>query len=326
MPSPNVNWTEVLFPYGMKALTNKGKQRGYYVGKYLRSRYNGFISSMYLPDEIEVRTTDFARTKMTALTLLAALYHPPPAQRWHSNLNWQPVPYNTLPHDEDDLLYWYNCPRYLWLRNKVYKEPEVKLRIKPYQALFTELGRRTGTNITTPEDVFYLDNLFQALENVGYPPPLWAQELMPQIKEMTKIEYAIENYNAEMIRLSAGVLMTEILNASNATVRGEAVEPKLRLYSAHENNVAAIMAAVRVFEPHQPRYGSTFSLELRLHRHTGQYGMAAVYSPTAGGPTKILPIAGCGGGEICDYEVFLAITQEAVLSKEQFNKECPVIN
>lgn len=61
------------------------------------------------------------------------------------------------------LLYWYNCPRYLWLRNKVYQEPEVKLQIQPYQTLFTELGRRTGTNITTPEDVFYLDNLFQAL-------------------------------------------------------------------------------------------------------------------------------------------------------------------
>lgn len=28
---------------------------------------------------------------------------------------------------------------------------------------------------------------------------------MPQIKEMTKIEYAIENYNAEMIRLSTGM-------------------------------------------------------------------------------------------------------------------------
>lgn len=71
--------------------------------------------------------------------------------------------------------------------------------------------------------------------------------------------------------------MTDILNASNAAVRGEDVEPKLRLYSAHENNVAAIMAATRVFEPHQPRYGSTFSLELRLHRLTGQYGIAVKF-------------------------------------------------
>lgn len=71
--------------------------------------------------------------------------------------------------------------------------------------------------------------------------------------------------------------MTEIVNASSAAVHGKAVAPKLRLYSAHENNVAALMAAVRVFEPHQPEYGSTFSLELRMHRHTGQYGMAVKF-------------------------------------------------
>lgn len=67
--------------------------------------------------------------------------------------------------------------------------------------------------------------------------------------------------------------MTEIVNVMNAAVRGQ-VGPKLRLYSVHENNVAALMAAAKVFEPHQPRYGSTFCLELRVNRNTGQYGIA----------------------------------------------------
>lgn len=51
-----------------------------------------------------------------------------------------------------------------------------------------------------------------------------------------------------------------------------------------------------------------------------------MYSPIAGGPAKILPIAGCGDSQICDYEVFLALTQEMRLSKEQFDKDCPVLN
>lgn len=71
--------------------------------------------------------------------------------------------------------------------------------------------------------------------------------------------------------------MTEIVNITSAALRGDVVEPKLRLYSAHENNVAAIMAAVKVFEPHQPRYGATFCLELRVHRRTGQYGIAVKF-------------------------------------------------
>lgn len=73
------------------------------MGEYLRERYDGLVSKLYLPDEVVVRTTEYARTKMTALTALAALYPPPPAQRWNPMLAWQPVPYNTLPYDEDDV-------------------------------------------------------------------------------------------------------------------------------------------------------------------------------------------------------------------------------
>lgn len=82
----------------------KGKQRGFRVGEYLRKRYsNKLISSLYLPDEITIRTTDYARTKMTALTALAAIFPPPQAQRWNPFLNWQPVPYNTEPPETDDV-------------------------------------------------------------------------------------------------------------------------------------------------------------------------------------------------------------------------------
>lgn len=51
----------------------------------------------------------------------------------------------------------------------------------------------------------------------------------------------------------------------------------------------------------------------------------AVYSPIAGGPAKILPIGGCGGAPICDYQIFLSLTQDMLLSKKQFNKDCPVL-
>ena len=40
---------------------------------------------------------------MTALTALSALYPPQPAQKWNPNLDWQPIPYNTPPYDEDDV-------------------------------------------------------------------------------------------------------------------------------------------------------------------------------------------------------------------------------
>ncbi|XP_059059431.1 venom acid phosphatase Acph-1-like [Achroia grisella] len=319
------NYKDVFFPYGMKALTNKGKQRGYLIGEYLRRRYDGLISRIYLPDEIMIRTTEYARTKMTALTALTAMYPPLPAQRWNPALDWQPIPYDTLGASVDDLLYWYYCPRYLWLRNQVYNFPEVKKWLKPYQKLFTYLTENAGRNITTPEDVFFIDNLFQALENVGIKTPKWAQDVMPEIKEMTKIEYAIEFYNTELTKLATGVLMADILNATNAAIEGNMEQYKLRLYSGHENNVAAIMAAVNVFTPHQPNYGATFSLELRKHRSTGQYGIAAVYAKDAGGPEAVLPIAGCGGSTLCDYETFVNLTSGVVWNFKEYEAQCVVL-
>lgn len=69
--------------------------------------------------------------------------------------------------------------------------------------------------------------------------------------------------------------MTEIIEAINAAIAGEE-QVKLRLYSAHEINVAALLAATGVFKPHQPNYGATASLELRRNSKTGKYGIMVI--------------------------------------------------
>ncbi|VVC90340.1 unnamed protein product [Leptidea sinapis] len=316
---------EIYFPYGKKALTNKGKQRAYLVGQYLRHRYNNTIlSPMYLPDETYIQTTNYARTQMTVLTALAALFEPTPAQKWNPNLNWQPVPYDTPAYEDDDFLYYYQCQRYLRLREKVYVSPEFEEQMKPYEGLYKYLNKMfPASNITTSEDVFYLDNLVQALENVGVPPPQWIVDYMPQIKEITKIEYAAEFYNSEMIALSAGVLMDRILNAATGIINGEEL-PKLWLFSGHENNVGAFMSAIRVFYVHQPQYGSTVSLELRKDLVTGRNSFLVVYAPEAGGPDMILPIRGCGGQALCDYETFVSLTREHRLSMTEYIRQCSI--
>ncbi|GBP59748.1 Venom acid phosphatase Acph-1 [Eumeta japonica] len=346
--------TKNYFPYGLKALTNvpwaldsafhptcsfnfatnygfnldeaeAGKMRGYRVGEFLRQRYDGFLSRLYLPGEISVRCTGYDRTKMTALTALAALYAPPPAQKWNPTLDWQPVPYDVLPNTEDNLLYWYFCPRYLWLRNRMYERPEVQQKLKPYDNLYKKLSEYTKTNISTPEDVFYLDNLFQAEANVGIRLPKWAIEMMPQIKEMTKIEFELEFYTDELIRLASGVLISSILDEIEEVIKRGDKEPspKMRLYSAHENNVAALMAAVRVFRPHQPKYGATFSMELRRQISTGAHGIVAVYVSQPGAKETLLPINGCGGEVFCDYATFLNLTQNVRLSRSEYDNQCP---
>ncbi|KAJ2944615.1 hypothetical protein O0L34_g3970 [Tuta absoluta] len=323
---PEVDNKNILFPFGAKALTNKGKQRSYRIGKYLRRRYDKLVNQLYLPEEIALWSTEYDRTKMTALAAMAGMYPPPPAQRWNPSLDWQPVTYKTIPYDDDDLLYWYNCPRYLSLRDKVYEQPEVKASIQTYNELFEYLSNRTSTDIDTPEDVFYLSNLFQALESIKIQAPKWVRRRSKEINDVTKLEYSIENYNPELIRLASGVLMNEIRNVMSQFVHGREDGRKLRMYSAHENNVAALMAAVGVFEPHQPPYGSTFSLELR-RGVTGEYSVMAVYTVD---PLivdeRVLEMSGCNGQLLCPFDMFLNITSVYSWTKEQWKQACPITN
>ncbi|XP_069362120.1 venom acid phosphatase Acph-1-like [Maniola hyperantus] len=313
---------KVFYPYGKKALTIKGKQREFVLGQLLRHRYNDTISELYLPEELSVRTTDFARTKMSALAVLAAMYLPHPVQQWHPDINWQPVPYSTIPHKDDDLVYFENCDRHKQLLKKVYDIPAIREIIESYGDLFKLLSAKTGRKITTPDEVFFLDNLFQATENVGVSTPQWAVDVMPQIKNMTKIAYYCHYYNSELIRLTSGVLMSDIVNKTKAAIAGNTDVAKLYLYSAHEDNVAALLAALRVFEPHQPIYGSAAILELRRNRDTGKYGVMVVYASETGVPGQVLPIADCGGAPICDYDKFIKLTQDLLLTRQEFKNLC----
>ncbi|XP_045766165.1 venom acid phosphatase Acph-1-like [Maniola jurtina] len=312
----------VFYPHGKKALTIKGRQREFVLGELLRHRYNDSISELYLPEEISVRTTDFARTKMSALAVLAALYLPHPVQKWHPDINWQPVPYSTIPYKDDDLAYFETCDRYKQLLKKVYDIPAIGKIIESYGDLFKILSAKTGRKITTPEEVFFLDNLFQATENVGVTTPQWVVDIMPQIKNMTKIAYYCQFYNTELRRLTSGVLMSEIVNITKAAIAGNTEVAKLYLYSAHENNVAGLLAALRVFVPHQPKYGSAAILELRRNRDTGKYGVMVVYASESGAPGQVLPIVDCGGAPICDYDKFIKLTQDLLLSRQEFKNLC----
>ncbi|CAH0726538.1 unnamed protein product, partial [Brenthis ino] len=312
----------IFYPYGKEALTIKGKQRAYSLGQYLRKRYNDTISQLYIPNEITVRTTDYARTKMTALVVLAAMYPPTSEQNWNEDLNWQPIPYDTINKMDDDLLVFVNCPRYNELHDHVYKDPAISTIIKSYQSLFQLLSVKTGGKITKPKNVFFLDNLFQALENSGVKNDKWIEDVFSELKEVTKIDYSCLFYTDEQIKLSTGVLLHEIVNIMKMAVAGDQEQAKLHLYSAHENNVAALLAALKIFKPHQPKYGSSIALELRRNLRTGKHGVMAVYAREAGGPGEVIPIGGCEEKIICDFDRFLNSIENMLLPRSEYREQC----
>lgn len=47
-----------------------------------------------------------------------------------------------------------------------------------------------------------------------------------------------------------------------------------------------------------------------------------MYARDAGGPKEVLPIGGCGGQLVCDYDKFVNLVQEVMFSKEEMDNKC----
>lgn len=83
-----------------------GKVQLYKIGKFLRERYNKFLGSHYSPDEYYVQSTGVDRTKVSLQTVNAGLWPPNESQKW-GPLDWQPIPINSEPLNDDSVIYYF---------------------------------------------------------------------------------------------------------------------------------------------------------------------------------------------------------------------------
>lgn len=59
-------------------------------------------------------------------------------------------------------MYYYTCPRFNEARTELLESLEFREKLDEYKDVFEEISKYVGKNLTTPEEIFYLDNLFQA--------------------------------------------------------------------------------------------------------------------------------------------------------------------
>jgi len=98
---PSNPYGEDAWPNGFSQLTQLGMRQARDLGKYLRTRYDGFLNSTYVADQVYVRSSDTDRTLMSAEAVLAGLYPPQGFQQWDPNISWQPIPVHTKAPEDD---------------------------------------------------------------------------------------------------------------------------------------------------------------------------------------------------------------------------------
>lgn len=308
------------YPFGDGGLTLEGRMRGYEIGKYLRQRYDKLLSDIYFKDEIFLRSTDSERSKMTMLTSLAALYPPKRMAKWNRNIEWQPIPYTTVPSEQDFMSFFHGCKKIMKLY--LFEQPNPEMLAK-YENLTDVLNKHTRFNFTaSPMKIIAFYDLLISQAAIGIPPPEWVLPYLDELYEASSYGMGYM-FKADLIkRLAGGVIYEEFFKVSNEIIQGVNTKQRVRIYSGHDVNVASQLSAGRL-PMFAPKFGAVLSIELYRVTRTGQYIVVPVYLPQAGASDpEILPIDGC---EIyCDFNDYQKLLAPILINKEDQRKECQI--
>ncbi|CAH0561440.1 unnamed protein product [Brassicogethes aeneus] len=306
---PYLNRT--YFPIGLGQLTNAGKAKEFSIGKALRERYNAFLGPYVYPGLVDARSTDYNRTKASLLYCLAGLFPPRGEQIW-GMLNWQAVPYNFWPRDNDEVLLGVNCPKYVLDYNKQTTSPKQQLEFSKDKGIMDYVSKYSGLNVTSYEDIYGLYFAVSTEDELGLKLPDWLLKVWPRnITDVAIKEYYVATATTELKQMAAGYLLQKMINDTKTKINEDPntqFKKKVYLYSAHESNVAHFLITLDIFKPHIPTYGSYVTLE--VHKINGVHGIKIYYQNYSTNKPQLMKLPAC--------EYFCPLDQFTELYSEYF--------
>ncbi|KAB7501353.1 Testicular acid phosphatase-like protein [Armadillidium nasatum] len=252
--------------YGQKVseqLTKIGKNMTYQLGLFLRDRYDGFIKNVFDTEEIQVISTDYDRTLMSAECVMAAFYRPDDETKFRKDLEWVPTPIHTAPEGDDVLL---NvdaaCPRISSEVSKLDQIPEIQDFNEKNEELYKFVSEQAGFNETSSLsalitfDAIYIERLYNLTI------PKWAVKTYNEMNIVSNFFFELLSYTDELKRLRGGPLLKMITENMTNKSRGELPKRKMNVYSAHDSTVSIILNSMGVYNSIRPPYSSTVMIEL----------------------------------------------------------------
>ncbi|KAJ8664795.1 hypothetical protein QAD02_006457 [Eretmocerus hayati] len=312
------HYNDTFFPYGIGQLTNAGKRRMFEFGMLLRERYSSQLGSYYNHSLVMARSTDYERTKMSLQLVLASLYPPQKEQIWNPQLNWQPIPTVYVPRNQDSLLNALDCEEFIDEEEKVHHLPEVSSKIEQFRDFMNQLSELTGKNISKPINMYRIYHLLISEAAMNLTLPSWAKEMFPNgiLYNGTILAYEIMNYNEQLKKLNGGRFLYTVMNTMKDIEKNASDENlRVHLYSGHENNVAAVLQALDVYEPHVPEYSSSVIIE--VHELNSELYIKVLHYRGIPSVFDIKQVPGCE--ELCPFNKFTKLLEGSIPSDNELN-------
>ncbi|KAK5649381.1 hypothetical protein RI129_000410 [Pyrocoelia pectoralis] len=306
---------------GFGSLTNAGKLTSYQLGNVLRKRYNDFLGEDFESDAVFIKSTDFERTKMTSLLVLAGVFPPSEKDKWNDKLNWIPIPftYDKQGTDYDMTKAYVFCPVYQRELQRVFETDEVKAVIKGYNKTFELAIKKTGKMYTTLGDVFLLHQLIHIEQTMNVTLPSWAVEAFPDLRRITLTQFYYENANTLMKRLNGGRMLAKTVENMKHTIQGTIQQKKkIFLYSGHDFTIINMLYSLNLNKFHFPNFNAAICIELHQELTTGMHFVKILYIKDVFDEPELLVIPGCG--DMCEFNKFVeTITQHLPVN---YTEEC----
>jgi len=235
------------FKEGLGRITNKGKQDQFQLGKQLRRRYDGFLTTD--TNEVKARSSGRDRCIESIQTNLAGLYAPKGDHVWNKNLNWQPVPIQSMPVNMDGMLYEDAvCKKDDEVLEDMRKTGEGKEVMDKYGDLMKFLQEKSGKKMTDWVSVRDLLDTLTIEKSLGLVIPDWVTEdIWTQMQECAKFTTLLNYKREDRIMFRAGLILKDMTNHIKDVINNKAGIPKLYMYASHDVLVAAFMSAFDVF-------------------------------------------------------------------------------
>lgn len=295
--------------------------RQFELGKWLRTRYNYFLSESYSPNEILVVSSDVDRCHMSAQTNLAGLFTPTGSSVWLEDLLWEPVPIHSTPQDEDIfLLMNMNCPKFQKLIAEVDNLPFFQNILIEYADLLQYLTDKTTLSIESLTHVSHLWQVFYIYEqhNDSFVPS-WVYSIDPKnFTYLAGLGFTRESYSHELKRFKTGPFFHYLISHFE-TVLSASDFPKFLMLSAHDGTIANVLNSMSAFDFMPPEFAAALIWE--LHKNVnGEYYISMFYKKPKVFGLKEIVLDGCDF--VCSFNNFKTILGNISVDESTWKEEC----
>ncbi|KAG7260283.1 hypothetical protein CRUP_015955 [Coryphaenoides rupestris] len=292
-------------------LTTVGMQQLYELGERLRKRYMEevpFLSPIFSPTEVYVRSTNIVRTIESAKCLVAGLFK----QQQNG-----PVPIQTTEAVSESLYPNYSGCKLLKLMagHRWAESATVPVIVADLQRIQSALG------ITSTQRVDFIlirdDMVAREAHGLPCPPVLATWRSTVEQRAVDMIHHIFDPSKRENLQLCVGPLLHMLMENMEEKLQGTAAEPnrKLFLYSAHDTTLIPCLMAMGIFDMRWPPFAADITLELHQHKQTREAFVKVSYI----GQDQL--IAGCSG-VYCPVQEFKQALSACSLSSELYQLRC----